>query len=107
MTKIYYSLLLSNLNYQFRYILGIFFCISGVAFLYFAVNSLILFIHLLSSFFIGIGTILLFLTFLTYLKHYPTKYLSSYLIGDYGGGIFITILFFLIEYFGYSFKFVI
>ena len=107
LTKLLYSFVLLNLKYTTRYILGIVLCITSVIILYLGVVSLSLFAVVLSAFLIGIGTLVLYLTFMTYLKHYPTEYLSSYLIGDYGGGILITLIYFLIEYLKFPFQFVL
>ena len=52
----------------------------------------------------GFGTVIVYLTYLSFLKYFPIEYLSTYLIGDYSGGIFITLLYFLLEYLGAEFK---
>ena len=95
-----------KLRYTTRYVLGIVSCLFATIILYLGINSASLSAVLLSASLIGLGTIILYLTFMTYLKHYPSQYLSSYLIGDYGGGIIITLIYFLVEYLGFPFKFV-
>ena len=106
MNKIAYPFFFLKYKYISRYIFGIILCLISVLFLYIGVNHTSLIFLYIGSSIMGFGTIFLYLTYMVFLKHFPTQYLSSYIIGDLGGGILITLIYFLFEKLNFPFRYV-
>lgn len=104
MTKVFYSVILLRFRYIPRYCIGIVASLVGVTFLYFGIETPSLVCVYLSAAFIAFGNVVLYLTSLAFLKHFPSEYLSTYLIGDYGGGMLITVVYFIFSHLSIPFE---
>ena len=106
-TKICYPFFMTKYTFFSRYIVGIFITLTGVLFLYIGLCCVSLFLVYISAGFISMGNVILYLTYLTFMKHFPNGYLSTYLIGNYSGGMCVTLIYFGMRYIGVSFTSVI
>ena len=104
--KLVYPAFLLYFGYIGRYLIGIFLTLTGVLFLVSGVYQKYLLYIYFSSAFIGAGNVILYLTMLSFLKHFPTKFLTTYLVGSYSGGVFITVLYFFLDHFHLVFHYV-
>ena len=97
-TKVSYSLIMLRYTYLTRYLLSIGISSIGVIILYFGIIHINLFFVYFSAALVGSGNTSLCLTFYMYLKHYPNGLLSTYIIGDYSGGIFVICVYFVVNF---------
>ena len=102
-SKMLYPIFLVRLDYWPRYCLGITFSVLGTFALYLGVALKVLWLVYLSAIVIGFGNVSNFLTFLTFVKHFPREYFTGYILGDKSGGAFITLVYFAMDHFQFTF----
>jgi len=78
----------------------------GVYFLFSSIHNVKLIYIFISAYLLTSGNVVLYMTYLSFLKHLPNDYMSSYLAGDYLGGMMITLLYLLLSSLGLKFKMV-
>ena len=90
------------MKFVIRFIIGTVFGIVSIILFYLGMEDHSPIFLYLGSFFIGMGTLFMYLSSLGLLKHFPKEYLSAYLSGDYGGGFVITVLYLVLAKFEIS-----
>lgn len=104
--KIVYPKYLLKLTYHKRFIYANLVNLFGLLLLVIGIFQKSLILVYVSAFFIGVGVCFLFLIFMSFLAHFPDNYMSTYLIGDFCGGLFITFLYLSMHSLGVHFGYV-
>ena len=105
--KLIYPIMFLNLKYLNRLNWGMLLVFFGTALLIFGVFWHMLLLVYTSSIFLAGGTVLLYLTGLSFLNHFPSNYLTTYILGTCSGGLMITFLYLTLEHFDIHFKYVL
>jgi hypothetical protein len=104
--KAIYPAFLLSFGFVLRFIIGLILTMFGVGALVTGVFQKALVFVYLSSVFISMGNVILYLVMLSFMKHFPSKYLTTYLTGSYCGGVFITVLYLFLDHFHLIFGYV-